>query len=113
MTARDDGVPASRGPEPTRRDTGRQGDGGGAEVRRILDECYAQARDTLTEHRDRLERLARALLAAESLDADQAYEAAGLARRGTAEGTLRPIAVEGDPEGDASRTAGPVPVGER
>ncbi|WP_236833766.1 ATP-dependent zinc metalloprotease FtsH [Blastococcus sp. KM273129] len=52
-----------------------------AEVRRILDECYAQARATLTEHRDRLDRLARALLAAETLDADQAYEAAGLPRQ--------------------------------
>lgn len=49
-----------------------------AEVRRILDECYAEARDTLAQHRDRLDRLARALLAAETLDADQAHEAAGL-----------------------------------
>jgi cell division protease FtsH len=84
-----------------------------AEVRRILDECYAQARHTLSEHRDRLDRLARTLLAAETLDADQAYEAAGLGGRRTAEGTHRPVAVDGDPEGDAGRTADPVPVGER
>jgi cell division protease FtsH len=50
------------------------------EVRRILDECYAEARDTLTSHRDRLEQLTRALLAAETLEADEAYAAAGLPR---------------------------------
>ncbi|MGY1836352.1 ATP-dependent zinc metalloprotease FtsH [Blastococcus sp. SYSU DS0510] len=61
-----------------------------AEVRRILDECYAQARDTLAGHRDRLERLARALLAAETLDADEAYAAAGLPERSPAETTWRP-----------------------
>jgi cell division protease FtsH len=48
------------------------------EVRRILDECYGQARGTLAEHRDELERLARALLTAETLEADQAYAAVGL-----------------------------------
>jgi cell division protease FtsH len=50
------------------------------EVRRMLEECYAEARDTLDLHRDRLDRLARALLEAETLDADQAYAAAGVPR---------------------------------
>ncbi|WP_236826135.1 MULTISPECIES: ATP-dependent zinc metalloprotease FtsH [unclassified Blastococcus] len=59
-----------------------------AEVRRILDECYAQARATLAEHRDRLDRLAQALLAAETLDAAQAYEAAGLPPQSPAEVTM-------------------------
>ena len=49
-----------------------------AEVRRILGECYEQALDTLRANRDRLDRLARALLEHETLDADQAYAAAGI-----------------------------------
>ena len=48
------------------------------EVRRLLEECYVQARDTLAQHRDRLEQLTRALLDAETLDAPQAYAAAGV-----------------------------------
>ena len=31
-----------------------------AEARRIVEECYGQARATLSDNRDRLERLARA-----------------------------------------------------
>ncbi|TFV87100.1 ATP-dependent metallopeptidase FtsH/Yme1/Tma family protein [Blastococcus sp. CT_GayMR20] len=84
-----------------------------AEVRRILDECYAQARVTLTEHRERLDRLARALLAAETLDAEQAYEAAGLPRRAL-EDTMLPSAAEHpNPAAHASRPGEPVPIGER
>lgn len=48
------------------------------EVRRVLDECYAQARDTLAAHREQLDRLGQALLASETLDAAQAHAAAGL-----------------------------------
>jgi cell division protease FtsH len=51
------------------------------EVRRIIDECYAQAVDTLRTHRVRLDRLARALLERETLDEDDAYAAAGVDRR--------------------------------
>jgi cell division protease FtsH len=58
-------------------------------VRRILDECYAAARDTLTEHRDRLASLARALISAETLDAEQAHEAAQLPPQAPAGTTLR------------------------
>ncbi len=84
-----------------------------AEVRRILDECYAQARDTLGEHRDRLERLARALLAAETLEADQAYEAAGLPKRAPAVDTLGPADGRHSPAAQGGRSADPVPIGER
>ncbi len=84
-----------------------------AEVRRILDECYAQARDTLTERRAQLERLARALLAAETLDADLAYEAAGLSRGPTADGALRPAAEATNSAGEETRPADTVAVGER
>ena len=38
------------------------------EIRRIIDECYARARDTLEEHRDKLEMLSQALLEREVLD---------------------------------------------
>jgi cell division protease FtsH len=48
------------------------------EVRRILEECYEDALATLTRERDRLERLAAELMAAETLDAPAAYAAAGL-----------------------------------
>lgn len=51
-----------------------------AEVRRILSECYEQAVGTQRANRDRLDRLARALLDHEALDADQAYAAAGIPR---------------------------------
>ncbi len=47
------------------------------EVRRIVDECYEEALDTLRGHRDSLESLTRALLADESLDEAAAYRAAG------------------------------------
>jgi cell division protease FtsH len=50
------------------------------EVRRIVDECYDEAVATLTEHRDQLDALARALLEKETLVEDDAYAAAGIAR---------------------------------
>jgi cell division protease FtsH len=48
------------------------------EVKRVTDECYARAISTLSDHRAQLERLAAALLAAETLDEADAYAAAGL-----------------------------------
>jgi cell division protease FtsH len=82
-----------------------------AEVRRILDECYGQARDTLVDHRDRLERLARALLAAETLDAEQAYEAAGLPHRTPTDTTLPSAAEHPSPAVHAGGSGDPAPVG--
>jgi cell division protease FtsH len=41
------------------------------EVRRIIDECYEKARAAILEHRDALERIARALLEHESLEAEE------------------------------------------
>ena len=49
-------------------------------MRRIVEECYAEAITTLTEHRDQLESLTRRLLAAETLDEAEAYAAAGVPR---------------------------------
>jgi cell division protease FtsH len=49
-----------------------------AEARRIVDECYEEALQTLREHRTNLERLASRLLERETLDEQEAREAAGL-----------------------------------
>ncbi len=41
------------------------------EVRRIIDECYVRARQVLSDNKEILERIARALLERESLESDQ------------------------------------------
>jgi cell division protease FtsH len=48
------------------------------EARRILDQGYEQALATLRANRERLDALVEALLAAETLDAADAYRAAGV-----------------------------------
>ncbi|MFD7865386.1 ATP-dependent zinc metalloprotease FtsH [Streptomyces sp. NPDC057682] len=50
------------------------------EMRRIVDECYEEACRLLRENRDRLDALASALLANETLDEAEAYRAAGITR---------------------------------
>jgi cell division protease FtsH len=50
-----------------------------SEVRRIVSEAYELALARLRDHRDQLEALAQALLERETLDEDDAYEAAGFA----------------------------------
>ncbi len=50
------------------------------EVRRIVEEAHAAVSQLLTEHRDRLDSLTEALLAAETLDEDEAYAAARVDR---------------------------------
>ena len=50
------------------------------EVRRIVDDAHAAAAKLLAEHRDQLDSLTEALLAAETLDEDAAYEAARVPR---------------------------------
>jgi cell division protease FtsH len=51
-----------------------------SETRRIIDECYDVALGKLRENRDRLDRLAKALLEHETLDELDAYRIAGLER---------------------------------
>jgi cell division protease FtsH len=51
------------------------------EVRRITDECYAEARRILRENRDKLDAIVAALLERESLDEPDIYAAAGLPPR--------------------------------
>jgi cell division protease FtsH len=50
------------------------------EVRRITDECYAEARRLLRENRGKLDEIVVQLLARESLDEPEIYAAAGIAR---------------------------------
>jgi cell division protease FtsH len=50
-----------------------------SEVRRIVEECYAEALRLLGDHREQLEALAHALLEHETLDQVDAYAAAGMA----------------------------------
>ncbi len=47
-------------------------------MRRLVDESHAQVTQLLIDNRDKLDSLMRALLAAETLDASDAYAAAGL-----------------------------------
>lgn len=54
-----------------------------SEVRRIVDECYDAAIDTLKEHRDQLDALAAALLDKETLEEIEAYSIAGIPRPST------------------------------
>jgi len=51
------------------------------EVRRLIDEAHAEVTQLLTDHRSQLESLSRALLEAETLDAVDAYAAAGAPMR--------------------------------
>jgi cell division protease FtsH len=53
------------------------------EVHRIVDEAHTAVTQLLTEHRDRLDSLTEALLAAETLDEDDAYAAARVEREHT------------------------------
>jgi cell division protease FtsH len=50
------------------------------EVRRIVDDAHGAVSRLLADHRDKLDSLTEALLAAETLDEDDAYEAAGVQR---------------------------------
>jgi cell division protease FtsH len=51
------------------------------EVRRLVDEAHTEVTQLLTDHREQLDSLAHALLEAETLDAAEAYAAAGAAIR--------------------------------
>jgi cell division protease FtsH len=53
------------------------------EVRRIVDDAHAEVTRVLTEHRKQLDSLTHALLEAETLDAPDAYAAAGVPTRAT------------------------------
>ena len=71
------------------------------EVQALVEHCHGQVTQLLTEHRDQLNELAHALLAAETLDAVDAYGAAGV--------QMRPVDIE--VEAEAERTAAPQTAG--
>jgi cell division protease FtsH len=50
------------------------------EVRRITEECYAEARELLRDIRDKLDAIVAKLLERESLDEPEIYAAAGIPR---------------------------------
>jgi cell division protease FtsH len=81
-----------------------------AEVRRLLDEGGEQARQTLADHRPNLDALVKALLDAETLDAADAYRAAGIPRRDRDRRVLVPEATPVPPRsgdgGGATNTTG-------
>jgi cell division protease FtsH len=60
-----------------------------AEVRRLIEDCYADAVSTLRANRDRLDRLAHTLVERETLDEDEAYAAAGVSRDSAAGAVAR------------------------
>jgi cell division protease FtsH len=66
-----------------------------AEVRRIVDECYAAALDLLRANRDRLDALARTLLEHETLDEADAYRAAGFPAPASTARVLDQVAGDG------------------
>jgi cell division protease FtsH len=66
------------------------------EVRKIVEECYAEALNLLRTHRDQLARLAHRLLETETLDEDEAYATVGIARE-AAPGALARGEVPGRP----------------
>ncbi len=61
-----------------------------AEVRRLMDEGDERARRILAEHRAQLDNLVQALLAAETLDAAEAYKAAGIPLSPDGNGSVTP-----------------------
>src|SRR3712207_3167920 len=69
------------------------------EVRRLVEGCYADALETLRSNRERLDRLARALLEHETLEEEDAYAAAGVSRETAPAAVIReePAAVREAP----------------
>ena len=55
------------------------------EVRRIIDDCYAEARKLLRDNRDKLDSIVAELLAHETLDEAEVYSAAGIPREAVAQ----------------------------
>jgi cell division protease FtsH len=67
------------------------------EVRRIVDEAHREVVDLLTRNRDKLDHLTAALLAAETLDEDEAYVAAGVRRERREPSEPTVVAAAADP----------------
>ena len=72
------------------------------EVRRLVEEAEHAVTKLLTDNRDKLNKLATALLAAETLDAGAAYAAAGVA--------MRPVELEPELEPEPEPAPEPAPA---
>jgi cell division protease FtsH len=59
------------------------------EVRRIAEECQADAEKLLSQHRPQLDALAQALVRNDTLDEKEIIEVTGIKQAGTAEGPVR------------------------
>ena len=86
------------------------------EVRRIVDECYQNAQSILTEHRDKLHKMADALMELETLTPEQADDVmAGRPPREVPKPPPTPAATEdaapAPQENDRQATTGPSPIG--
>ena len=86
------------GQKPYSEETARKID---AEVQRIIRGSHDQARRLLSEHRDELDALARALLERETLDEEEILAVTGLTRAPRLEGGRRPISQA--PDGNRDR----------
>ncbi|TDD16222.1 ATP-dependent metallopeptidase FtsH/Yme1/Tma family protein [Kribbella turkmenica] len=62
-----------------------------AEVRKLIEQCYVEARRLLRENRSRLDSIADQLLKRETLDEADAYTAAGIPHGARPEITTRPV----------------------
>ena len=86
LVGADDGAggdtPAGSGWRAYSEDTARLID---AEIRRVLDDSYAEAVQMLKDHRSELEALANALLLHETLDQDEILQVTGLRRKDSVE----------------------------
>jgi cell division protease FtsH len=69
------------------------------EVRRIVEELHQEVLTLLRDNREKLDSLANALLEHETLDEDEAYEAAGVARAATAGGDAYSVAARSRSDG--------------
>ena len=109
------GMSAAAHPKPISSATAREID---EEVRRIVDDCYGTAKDILEEHRDKLHKMADALMELETLTPEQADDVmAGLPPRVVEVTTTEPVAGGSEetsakkPSQDGRETAGPGPIG--
>jgi cell division protease FtsH len=75
------------------------------EVRRIVETAHEEVTALLSEHRDKLDALAQALLRSETLDEDEAYAAAGVERPPPSEEPARPPLVGVYERRDTSSTS--------
>ena len=75
------------------------------EVRRLVDDAHDEVTELLTENRDKLDSLSHALLAAETLDAPDAYAAAGVPMRAAELTDKEPPTTKAEPAAAAAKSA--------